>query len=143
MITTRYPPLIKGFYHYIVISIFFVFKRGMYMIRMVLELKKFDIKEQELINRAMKKLERQITTLESSGTPFEKLFNNDAIKYDVLGNGFYTYKFIAENSSQLRILYRFVRKENGFILECHKVEIKRRSGKGYIKDFEEYVKNYN
>lgn len=113
------------------------------MVRMVLELKKFDIKEQELINRAMKKLERQITTLESTGTPFEKLFNNEAIKYDVLGKGFYTYKFVAENSSQLRILYRFVREENDFILECHKVEVKRRSGKGYIKDFEEYVKNYD
>ena len=108
-----------------------------------MELKKYDIKEQELINRAMKKLERQINTLESTGTPFEKIFNNDAIKYDILGKGFYTYKFVAENSSQLRILYRFVREKNGFILECHKVEIKRRSGKGYIKDFEEYVKNYN
>ena len=112
------------------------------MIKMILELKKFDVKEQGLINRALKKLERQITTFESTGTPFEKIFNNDAIKYDILGKGFYTYKFVAENSSQLRILYRFVRNDNGFDLECHKVEIKRRSGKGYIKDFEEYVKNY-
>ena len=141
MIATRYPPLHKGFI-IISLSLSFLFIRRSLVIKFILELKKFDNKEQELINRALKKLERQITTFESTGTPFEKIFNNDAIKYDVLGKGFYTYKFVAENSSQLRILYRFVRTDNGFDLECHKVEIKRRSGKGYIKDFEEYVKNY-
>ena len=141
MIVTRCPPLHKGFI-IISLSLSFLFIMRDFMIKMVLELKKFDVKEQELINRALKKLERQITTFESTGTPFEKIFNNDAIKYDILGKGFYTYKFVAENSSQLRILYRFVRNDNGFDLECHKVEIKRRSGKGYIKDFEEYVKNY-
>lgn len=141
MIATRYPPLHKGFI-IISLSLSFLFIRRSLVIKFILELKKFDNKEQELINRALKKLERQITTFESTGTPFEKIFNNDAIKYDVLGKGFYTYKFVAENSSQLRILYRFVRTENGFDIECHKVEVKRRSGKGYIKDFEEYVKNY-
>ena len=141
MIATRYPPLHKGFI-IISLSLSFLFIRRSLVIKFILELKKFDNKEQELINRALKKLERQITTFESTGTPFEKIFNNDAIKYDILGKGFYTYKFVAENSSQLRILYRFVRNDNGFDLECHKVEIKRRSGKGYIKDFEEYVKNY-
>ena len=112
------------------------------MIKMITDLKKFDIKEQELINRAMKKLERQIEAFESTGTAFEKIFNNDAIKYDVLGNGFYTYKFVAENSSQLRLLYRFIREDNSFILECDKVVVKRRKGKEYIKAFEDYVKNY-
>lgn len=113
------------------------------MVKIILDLKKFDIKEQELINRAMNKLDRQISVIENSGTPFEKIFNNDAIKYDILGKGFYTYKFVAENSSQLRLLYRFVRQEDrSYILECHKAEIKRRSGKEYIKKFEEYVKNY-
>ena len=113
------------------------------MISIILDMKKHDPKEQELIIRAMNKLENQINVIESGGTRFEKIFNNDAIKYDILGTGFYTYKFVAENSSQLRLLYRFVRKENGdFVLECHRVEIKRRSGKDYIKKFEEYVKNY-
>ena len=113
------------------------------MISIILDMKKHDPKEQELIIRAMNKLENQINVIESGGTRFEKIFNNDAIKYDILGKGFYTYKFVAENSSQLRLLYRFVRKENGdFVLECHRVEIKRRSGKDYTKKFEEYVKNY-
>lgn len=113
------------------------------MINLVLDLKKFDPKEQELINRAMNKLDKQVMLIESGGTPFEKIFNNDAIKYDILGKGFYTYKFVAENSSQLRLLYRFKRLDKDYIIECHKVEVKRRSGKDYIKKFEEYVKNYS
>lgn len=112
------------------------------MIKMIIDSKKFDVKERELINRAMLKLEKQITVIENGGTAFEKIFNNDAIKYDVLGYGFYTFKFVAENSSQLRILYRFVRENDSFVLECHKVEIKRRSGKEYIRKFEDYVKTY-
>ena len=112
------------------------------MIKYIMDLKKLDNKEKELVDRALNKLDKQISIIEKTGTPFEKIFNNDSIKYDILGKSFYTYKFVAENSSQLRILYRFVRNDNGFDLECHKVEIKRRSGKGYIKDFEEYVKNY-
>lgn len=113
------------------------------MVEIVLDMKKFDPKEQELINRAMNKLDNQISIIEASGTKFEKIFNNDAIKYDILGKGFYTYKFVAENSSQLRLLYRFVRNEDeSYIIQCHKVEIKRRSGKEYIKKFEAYVKNF-
>ena len=94
------------------------------------------------IDKALIKLSYLIQEQENYGVSFEKIFNNDAIKYDVLGYGFYTFKFVAENSSQLRILYRFVRENDSFILECHKVEIKRRSGKEYIRKFEDYVKTY-
>ncbi len=113
------------------------------MIEYKMELKKLDNKEKELVDRALNKLKKQIDIIESTGTPFEKIFNNDSIKYDILGKNFYTYKFVAENSSQIRILYRFVRNENdSYTIECHKVEVKRRSGKEYIKKFEEYVKTY-
>lgn len=113
------------------------------MIKYIMDNKKLDNKEKELVDRALNKLDKQIRIIESTGTPFEKIFNNDSIKYDVLGKSFYTYKFIAENSSQIRILYRFVRKDqNDYDIECHKVEVKRRSGKEYIKKFEEYVKSY-
>lgn len=113
------------------------------MIEYKMGLKKLDNKEKELVDRALNKLEKQIDIIEGTGTPFEKIFNNDSIKYDVLGKNFYTYKFVAENSSQIRILYRFIRNpNNSYIIECHKVEVKRRSGKEYIKKFEEYVKTY-
>ena len=73
------------------------------MIKYVMDLKKLDNKEKELVDRALRKLENQINIIESTGTPFEKIFNNDSIKYDVLGKNFYTYKFVAENSSKIRI----------------------------------------
>ncbi len=114
------------------------------MIKYIMDVKKLDNKERELVDRALNKLERQIDVIEETGTPFEKIFNNDSIKYDILGKSFYTYKFVAENSSQIRILYRFVRNnDNSYDLECHRVEVKRRSGKDYIKKFENYVKGYN
>lgn len=113
------------------------------MIKYIMDVKKLDNKEKELVDRALNKLERQIDVIEETGTPFEKIFNNDSIKYDILGKSFYTYKFVAENSSQIRILYRFVRNtDNSYDLECHRVEVKRRSGKEYIKKFENYVKGY-
>ena len=68
------------------------------MIKYIMDLKKLDNKEKELVDRALRKLENQINVIESTGTPFEKIFNNDSIKYDILGKSFYTYKFVAENS---------------------------------------------
>lgn len=46
---------------------------------------KVDRKTRQLTEKAMAKLDTQIKTLEEGGVKFEKLFNNDAIKYDVLG----------------------------------------------------------
>ncbi|WP_286077046.1 hypothetical protein [Thomasclavelia cocleata] len=103
---------------------------------------KVDRKTRQLTEKAMAKLDTQIKTLEEGGVKFEKLFNNDAIKYDVLGKNFFTYKFRGDDSSQLRVLYRFVRNDESFVVECHKVEVKRRSGKGYIKEFESYAANF-
>lgn len=105
---------------------------------------KVDRKTRQLTEKAMVKLDTQIKTLEKGGTKFEKLFNNDSVKYDVLKNNFFTYKFRGDDSSQLRILYRFIRDDSkdGFTIECHRVEVKRRSGKGYIKEFEAYASNF-
>lgn len=105
--------------------------------------KKSEKKTLQLAEKAMQKLERQIKELEANGKPFEKLFNNETIKYDVLGKNFFTYKFRGDDSSQLRILYRFVRNKNGtFDIECHKIAVKRHSGKEYIKEFEAYAANF-
>lgn len=105
--------------------------------------KKSEKKTLQLAEKAMQKLERQIKELEANGKPFERLFNNETIKYDVLGKNFFTYKFRGDDSSQLRILYRFVRNKNGtFDIECHKIAVKRRSGKEYIKEFEAYAANF-
>lgn len=101
---------------------------------------KTDRRTMQLLEKAMKKLNSQIAQIEQGGTPFEKIFNNDSIKYDVLGKGFFTYKYRGADSSQLRVLYKFIRKnKNLYDIEVHKVVVKRRSGKEYIKEFEDYV----
>ena len=73
----------------------------------------------------------------------QKEFNNEAIKYDVFDNNFYTYKFRYADNTQLRILYHFVREKDKIIIELHQYAVKRRNNKSYIEAFEKYVKNYN
>lgn len=109
--------------------------------------KKLPVDEVRNVEAGMKKLRSMIEQLEGQGTPFEKIFNNDVIKYDILGNNFFVFKHHGKANSQVRILYRFVRNpDKSFDLEIHQVYIKRKDlGKlqnAYLKDFEKYVKNY-
>lgn len=108
-------------------------------------LKKFTPSERKEIIRGFEKLNSLISVFEAEGIAFEKIFNNDKIKYDVLGKNFYTFKYSGKDRSQIRVLYRFVRSEDGkdkFLLEMHGVRIKRRKGKEYIQEFTDYVNNY-
>lgn len=97
----------------------------------------------KIVEKAMNRLKNLITEMDSSGTSFEKIFNNDVIKYDVIGKNFFTFKFRAEDKTQLRALYKFKRiNTNTAEIELHKFYIKRNTDKSYIKVFEEYVNNY-
>ena len=110
---------------------------------------KKDLNKEEIkvVEKAMTKLRYLIDTVESTGTPFEKIFNNDTIKYDVLGNNFYTFKYKGLANTQARILYRFIRTSlDTYELEIHLVHIKRSDlniQRTYIDKFERYVKNYS
>lgn len=99
----------------------------------------------KLVDKAMTKLRHYIDEIENSGTPFELICNNDKIKYDILGNGFFVFKYTGPSRTQLRILYRFIRQEgNKYNLEIHKVYSKKHTVNGfqnqYLKDFEIYLK---
>ena len=105
--------------------------------------KKYSPNEKKEILKAFEKLRRMIEIKENYGVPFEKIFNNESLKYDVFQKGFYTYKAHGRDNAQIRILYRFIRlPESQFELEMHMVSIKRRSDKNYIKQFEKYVECY-
>lgn len=107
------------------------------------ELKKASPSEKREILHAFDKLCNMIQIEESYGNAFEKIYNNDTLKYDILGNGFHTFKCQGRDRSQIRLLYRFVRKENKeFEIQLHKAYMKRRNTKEYMKIFEEYVKKY-
>lgn len=104
---------------------------------------KANAQTKKVLDKAMDKLARLIIDLDSSGVKFEKIFNNDVIKYDILGKNFYTFKFRAEDKTQLRALYRFNRVDDGQAeIELHKFFIKRNPDKSYIKVFESYVNDF-
>lgn len=108
--------------------------------------KKFSPSEKQEITKAFDKLKNLIEIEESYGTPFEKIFNNGVIKYDIVDKekGFYTFKSHGKDKTQIRILYRFVRlSNNNYRIELHKVFIKRKNNdKTYIKDFESFAKSF-
>ncbi len=107
-------------------------------------IKKYSPNEKKEIIKALKKLKQMIEIEESYGVPFEKIFNNETLKYDVLGNGFYTFKAHGRDKSQIRLLYRFIRiSEQKFEIELHMVAIKRKTSKDYMKEFQNYVECYS
>lgn len=103
---------------------------------------KEDVNTKLAIYKALGKLCDSIIQLEENGQRFERLFNNESIKYDVFDNNFYTYKFRYCDNTQLRILYRFVRDGDKIIIELHQYIVKRRNKKDYIDSFENYAKRY-
>lgn len=106
-------------------------------------MKKYSASEIREINKAFKKLKRMIAVKEQYGIPFEKIFNDETLKYDVLGNGFYTFKAHGRDKAQIRILYKFIRMpEQEFEVEMHMVLIKRRTDNEYMKEFQHYVACY-
>lgn len=105
--------------------------------------KKFSLDEKKEINKAFDKLRYLITEKEHYGTEFEHIYNNDSIKYDIFGKGFYSFKARGRDKAQIRILYRFERiNKEDYKLEIHMAIIKRRNDKTYIKDFQDYVNHY-
>ena len=103
-------------------------------------IKKASSNEKRAIEKGMKKLCEKIEQNERQGIRFEKIFNDDTIKYDVLGNSFFTFKS-TNQEMPLRILYRFNRTVDGFDLEVHKVYQKKYNDKRYMSEFAEYVKS--
>lgn len=105
--------------------------------------KKFSPDERKEINKAFDKLKYLIAENERYGIRFEYIYNDDSIKYDILGKGFYSFKARGKDRTQIRILYKFERtSKESYKLEMHMVVIKRRNDKAYIKDFQDYVNNY-
>lgn len=92
------------------------------------------------LDKGMEKLRDMIKDKEEHGEPFEKIFNNDAIKAHVLSEHFCTFKFHYADSTQLRMLYEFRRNGDIVTLTLHKFFEKRRNEKDYIWDFKEYAK---
>lgn len=98
---------------------------------------------QRLLDKSMQRLVGFIKDKEDGGEQFEKIFNNEVIKHNVLSERFFTFKTHGPDSSQLRLLYEFQRKDNEVNIVLHKFFVKRRQTNEYLTDFKEYVKNYS
>lgn len=103
------------------------------------------IEDEKVTNKLVSRLRTYIDSFEKNGIPFEKIFNNDKIKYDCYGKGFYCFKMHLDHHKTYRMLYRFIRNIKDYVIEPHLTILKRDTGKGhgkrdYIDCFEKYVK---
>ena len=89
---------------------------------------------QKAILAAMIELYRRIQLYEVHGTSFEKIFNDDQVKYDQHGE-FFTFK-CQKNHLQLRILYAYMKIDGIPTIIVVDYFIKKKNNKEYIRQFE-------
>lgn len=90
---------------------------------------------QKAIILAMENLYERIRLHETQNTPFERIFNDDKVKYDKHGK-FYTFK-CQKSNVQLRILYAYLLLNGEPILVIADYITKKKNNKNYIKQFDE------
>lgn len=89
---------------------------------------------QTAILKSMQDLYKRISTYESQNIAFEKIYNDDNVKYDKHGK-FYTYKSQKSNV-QLRILYSYLIINDIPIILVADFYIKKKNKKDYIRKFD-------
>lgn len=89
---------------------------------------------QRAILAAIIELYRRIQLYEAQGTSFEKIFNDDQVKYDQHGD-FFTFK-CQKNHLQLRICYAYMKIDNIPTIVVGDYFIKKKNNKEYIRQFE-------
>ncbi len=89
---------------------------------------------QTAIVKSMKELYKRINMYEDQNISFEKIYNDDIVKYDKHGK-FYTYKSQKLNV-QLRILYSYLIINDTPIILIADFYVKKKNKKDYIKKFD-------
>ena len=89
---------------------------------------------QRAITFAINDLYRRIAIYEHQNISFDRIFNDDHVKYDKHGDCF-TFKFQHSNL-QLRILYLYMIVENSPTITIVDYFIKKKNNKKYIRRFE-------
>lgn len=100
--------------------------------------KKVSPDERKAVEKGVSKLRDKVLQYENSGIPFEKICNDDSVKYDTFQNGYYTYKAQSQRFP-LRILYRFVSGDGDSTIQVHMSYLKKYNDNRYISEFERYV----
>lgn len=91
---------------------------------------------------ALQRLCNKIKSYYDVGTPFEKIMDDDGVKYDKCGN-FFTYKFQWNKGGciQVRILYHCTTQNNQIKIYLIDYRIEKNNDKSYIREFEQIAKN--
>lgn len=89
---------------------------------------------QKAIMSSMEVLLRRIKEYEKQGVCFNRIFNDDKIKYDKHGK-FFTYKSQKSNT-QLRILYSYMSVGDEPVFLIADYHVKKKDKKDYIKKFD-------
>ena len=89
---------------------------------------------QKAIVNGIETLYSRIQNYEEQNIEFNRIFNDDKIKYDKHGQ-FYTFKFQKSNM-QLRILYAYIVIDNVPIIIVADFFVKKRNSKNYIYRFD-------
>ncbi len=77
---------------------------------------------------------QQQNAYKNQGVSFEKIFNDDHVKYDKHGQ-FYTFKY-QRNNIQIRILYAYITVDETEIIMITDYFVKKKNDKSYIKQFD-------
>lgn len=88
----------------------------------------------EAIHSSVEMLYERIKMYENQGITFNRIFNDDKVKYDKHGK-FFTYKNQKSNM-QLRILYSYFLDNNEAVFLIADYFIKKKNKKDYIKKFD-------
>lgn len=90
---------------------------------------------QKAIKNAAVSIYEKIKQYEKQGITFNRIFNDDQLKYDKHGE-FFTYKCRA-NKIQLRILYTYLAQAQEDVIIIYDFAVKSRTTNEYIKRFDE------
>ena len=88
----------------------------------------------EAIRTSIEILYARIIKYEEQGVTFNRIFNDDKVKYDKHGK-FFTFKH-QKSKMQLRILYSYFIYDNEEVFLIADYFIKKRNNKDYIKKFD-------
>lgn len=88
----------------------------------------------EAIRSSVEMLYERIKMYENQGITFNRIFNDDKVKYDKHGK-FFTFK-IQKSNMQLRILYSYFLDNNEAVFLIADYFIKKKNKKDYIKKFD-------
>lgn len=99
-------------------------------------LKKEEVYTKRAIMLSIKHLIRLIEKVNEEKIPFDKIFNNEKLKYDKHGD-FYTFKD-HKQQIQIRLLYSYIPINNQPHIIIADYHIKKRTNKKYIEQFDKY-----